>query len=98
MQIINGLVAERGQAPWQVLLENMNTGEICGGAVINLRYILTAAHCTENFRNAGRRPYKFPKNILGLRKLKNIYILRFRKGAGFLFHSRHPTTSEVSGQ
>lgn len=65
MQIINGLVAERGQAPWQVLLENMNTGEICGGAVINLRYILTAAHCTENFRNAGRRPYKFPKNILG---------------------------------
>ncbi len=29
------------------------------------RFILTAAHCTENFRKDGEKPTKFPGNILG---------------------------------
>lgn len=37
-RIINGVEAKPGDAPWQVLLENMNDGEICGGSVINRRY------------------------------------------------------------
>ncbi|KAF2881995.1 hypothetical protein ILUMI_24176 [Ignelater luminosus] len=34
-----------GEFPWLVLLESSEYGFVCGGALINTRYVLTAAHC-----------------------------------------------------
>lgn len=67
MVVVGGVEADPGEAPWQVLLENMNNGEICGGSILNPRFILTAAHCIDSFENA-RQTFKepFPENILSI--------------------------------
>jgi len=45
--IINGQWAARGAWPWQVMLK-VNGSFYCGGVVIDNRWILTAAHCTQD--------------------------------------------------
>ena len=65
---IAGWEAKEKEIPWQVILEDMNCGTLCGGTIINLRYILTAAHCIDSFKQKsddfyGKLPY--PANILG---------------------------------
>ena len=64
MVIVGGTNAMMGEAPWQVLIENMNNAEICGGAIVNELFVLTAAHCTELFRQNGAGKFKYPDNIL----------------------------------
>lgn len=64
MVIVGGTNAMMGEAPWQVLIENMNNAEICGGAIVNELFVLTAAHCTELFRQQGSGKFKYPDNIL----------------------------------
>ena len=64
MIIVGGTSAKTGEAPWQVLIENMNNAEICGGAIINELFVLTAAHCTELFRQNGKGKFSYPANIL----------------------------------
>ena len=70
-RIVNGVRAKEGQVPWQVLIENMATKEICGGSVINLKFILTAAHCVDDFMNktSGNLPY--PKNVISKQKIRS---------------------------
>ncbi|XP_065347524.1 chymotrypsinogen A-like [Cloeon dipterum] len=43
--IIGGNMAQRGYHPWNVYIENEETGEACGGTLISPTVILTAAHC-----------------------------------------------------
>jgi hypothetical protein len=64
MIIVGGTTAKTGEAPWQVLIENMNNAEICGGAIVNELFVLTAAHCTELFRQNGNGKFTYPANIL----------------------------------
>jgi secreted trypsin-like serine protease len=48
LTIYNGLTATAGQFPWQVLLRIQMEDESlfrCGGSIIALTYVLTAAHC-----------------------------------------------------
>ncbi|CAG0879138.1 unnamed protein product [Darwinula stevensoni] len=42
-KIVNGRETERGEFPWHVRI--LGERFQCGGAVINSRYVLTAAHC-----------------------------------------------------
>ncbi|KAF0303071.1 Proclotting enzyme [Amphibalanus amphitrite] len=48
-RVVGGADAAAGQFPWQAgLVTTGTTRSWCGGSVINNRYVLTAAHCTEN--------------------------------------------------
>lgn len=45
-RIIGGENARPGQFPYQVSLQCGNR-HICGGSILNEKYILTAAHCVD---------------------------------------------------
>ena len=60
--------------PWQVILEDMNCETLCDGTQINLKFILTAANCMDQFKKNPsefcpqkdvKKVFPYPKNILG---------------------------------
>ena len=71
--MIQGKITYEGEVPWQAIVENMNCGTLCGGTIINHRYILTAAHCIDSFKQKSddfcpekttRKNTPYPANIL----------------------------------
>nr|CBC01181.1 chymotrypsin-like proteinase 6E precursor [Tribolium castaneum] len=52
-RIINGKTAEKGQFPWQVAIHVTQPGvsTLCGGALLNEKWILTAGHCVKDATN-----------------------------------------------
>ncbi|KAK4872858.1 hypothetical protein RN001_014887 [Aquatica leii] len=45
-RIVNGLTATSGQFPYQASLRDVPNRHFCGGAIIGVNLVLTAAHCT----------------------------------------------------
>ncbi|XP_058122741.1 chymotrypsin BI-like [Anopheles ziemanni] len=50
-KIVNGQVAQQGQFPWQVSIRAAlgRSVTVCGGSLIDARWVLTAAHCTNDY-------------------------------------------------
>ncbi|XP_033121873.1 ovochymase-1-like isoform X2 [Anneissia japonica] len=44
-QIVGGTKAKPGAWPWQVQITKLSGGHICGGSLLNRRWVLSAAHC-----------------------------------------------------
>ncbi|KAF7210448.1 suppressor of tumorigenicity 14 protein homolog [Nothobranchius furzeri] len=47
-RIVGGQVSKEGEWPWQVSLHVTGLGHVCGGSVLNNRWLLTAAHCVQD--------------------------------------------------
>lgn len=50
-RIVGGDIAEQGQFPYQVSLRDVELGHRCGGAIIAVRWAVTAQHCTVPYIN-----------------------------------------------
>uniref|UniRef100_A0A8C0ZVJ8 Ovochymase-2 n=1 Tax=Castor canadensis TaxID=51338 RepID=A0A8C0ZVJ8_CASCN len=50
-RIVGGSQVEKGSYPWQVSLKQKHK-HICGGTIISQRWVITAAHCVANRKNA----------------------------------------------
>ncbi|XP_063219440.1 serine protease easter [Bacillus rossius redtenbacheri] len=66
VRIFGGEVTDLGEYPWNVLLlyrnlQNGRTTSLCGGALINKRYVVTAAHCIYG----DPRKYKLSAVVVG---------------------------------
>ncbi|XP_062997981.1 coagulation factor IX isoform X2 [Elgaria multicarinata webbii] len=47
VRVVGGRESKKGEVPWQVYLLKSDGKGFCGGSIINEKWIVTAAHCTE---------------------------------------------------
>jgi trypsin len=91
-RIVGGSAAPTNAYPWMVALEDSAGFQFCGGTLIAVNKVLTAAHCTDVVAT----------NELRIRIGSNQRILRNGKGAGGTLlrvktQTRHPDYNDASG-
>jgi len=50
-RIVNGQNSVKGEFPWQVSIRHISGSNMCGGSILNKKWILTAAHCIGIYQN-----------------------------------------------
>lgn len=74
MRILKGSTARLGEFPYQVSLQVKGAKNICGGAILSDRHIVTAAHC---FANETGYVYNAPiKVVAGVSDLRSVPLSR----------------------
>ncbi|XP_013100028.2 chymotrypsin-2 [Stomoxys calcitrans] len=74
-RIIGGQVAEDGLAPYQISLQTLPGSHLCGGAILNSEWIVTAAHCVAGWPPhilqiaVGSNQYKEPLTVYYLDRI-----------------------------
>ncbi|XP_004690229.1 PREDICTED: chymotrypsinogen B-like [Condylura cristata] len=75
-RIINGTDAVPGAWPWHVSLQSPTGFPLCGGSLINSKWVITAAHCsvtTSNLVMAGQYDRRSFKDDIQLVKISKIF-------------------------
>lgn len=62
--IVGGVVAEKGEFPFQISLQSASGSHFCGGSLIKKNWVLTAAHCVASWSASN-------KIVVGLHDQKN---------------------------
>ncbi|XP_005391462.1 PREDICTED: putative serine protease 41 [Chinchilla lanigera] len=52
--IVGGVASSRGRWPWQAALREVQHRLLCGGSLLNRRWVLSAAHCFARFPDASK--------------------------------------------
>ena len=95
-RIIKGTYAVKDRWPWIVSIQ-MNTpfnktyNHLCGGAILNQQYILTAAHCVEN------RAAQFMTVYAGVTDFKDVKTSDIYQVEKYYLHNRYKQTEIQNG-
>jgi len=90
-RILNGRLAKRGAWPWQVALSYVNDkGKtlVCGGSLIDNRWILTAAHCAMDYENLDSIKIFLGTNYLTKESISDEDV-QIRSASDFVMHSKY---------
>lgn len=69
-KIVGGTEAIRGQFPWQVMFYDVKRNSFCGGAVLNERWLSSAAHCFKPNPQSSSPPPPLSQIVVKLGNLK----------------------------
>ncbi|CAG7732150.1 unnamed protein product, partial [Allacma fusca] len=93
--IVGGTVAEVYEFPWMVAIADISIPRqkiTCGGALINSRYVLTAAHCVQHKYKFWTEIWFNAHDMSKAEKFSDENVLR-RKVKRFIIHPKFPLLS-----
>lgn len=77
--IINGTLAPINEFAFQAAIIYRHYGTLCGGSIIHEKYVLTAAHCTQYFRDVNPSSYTVKAGASNVDRLPAYVVSRIER-------------------